>query len=122
MEFQFCKLLDQDVLVVAYVYEPLWIGYPFEGSVHKYIPDFLVYRVGTGWQLVEVRPLNRQNDLRSVAKWSAARAWCESCGMEFVLELGEHSMRHRNWEFIHNSDRVGFLPVAIGGELVGENG
>lgn len=82
-ELTLMKQLDADPDVVDWDSEFTSIPYQFEGSVHRYVPDFKVIR-HSNTQLVEVKPQALRIIPRNVAKRSAAIAHCESMGWEYV--------------------------------------
>jgi len=82
-ELQFMQLMDADPNVLSYCYEAVVIGYTIDGALHRYIPDFVV-QLTTGVLLVEVRPRNLQLDAKSIAKFSAARLFCQTAGWTFA--------------------------------------
>lgn len=71
--------------ILRYDVEPLSIPYLFEGKIHQYFPDLLVYFADGHVEIWEVKPEN-QNDLPvNRAKWDSALPFCESKGWRFVV-------------------------------------
>lgn len=70
--------------------EPYAIPYFFEGCQHLYWPDILVTYEGDVRELWEVKPKEFVGFPRNVAKFAAARAFCQQQGMGFrVVTLAD---------------------------------
>jgi len=91
-ELSFMKALDADPDVLYYLYEPMAIRYEYLSFVRHYIPDFQVVRQNC-IELIEVRPRNLQSDSKSIAKFQAARRFCELCKWTFLL-VSREDIRH----------------------------
>lgn len=76
-ESTFARMLDEDPEVASWEHEPMRIPYVFEGSVHNYVPDFLVTRTDGKSFLVEVKPSLLTDTPANQAKMKAALTWCE---------------------------------------------
>lgn len=83
-ESTYARLLDSDSDVVSWEHEPFRIPYMFEGSVHNYVPDFLVTRI-CGTFLVEVKPKMLVDTNLNIAKQRAAHVWCEENRVTFLI-------------------------------------
>jgi len=71
------RSLDEDDDVVSWVHEPFRLPYMFDGSIHNYVPDFLVFfRDCT--ELWEVKPKMLTETVQNIAKREVATAWCTS--------------------------------------------
>lgn len=75
--------LDIDPDVADWESEFTSIPYVFDGSQHRYVPDFKVVRSAIT-QIVEVKPKNLRNIERNIAKRQAALAYCERLGWQYV--------------------------------------
>ena len=75
--------LDTDESVVDWESEFTAIQYMFNGTPHKYIPDFHVVRI-TGHSLIEVKPLALRFTERNSVKRSAALEYCQERGWEYT--------------------------------------
>lgn len=82
-ELLLMKELDVDPDVIDWESEFTSIPYVFEGSAHRYVPDFKVVRLGCT-QLVEVKPQDLRETDRNVLKRQAALIHCESLGWQYV--------------------------------------
>jgi hypothetical protein len=80
-ESVFARALDVDPDVLMWEYEPVRIPYVFEGSVHNYVPDFMVTPCSGSLTLVEVKPECLVDVHKNVVKRKAAEAWCETNGV-----------------------------------------
>ncbi len=101
---------DNNPSCLDWSYEPWRIPYrdPISGRQTVYIPDFLMSFKGNNGQirnaLVEIKPAhqalqeyarNRRdaaNVARNLAKWEAARAWCERRGNVSFVVLTEREL------------------------------
>jgi hypothetical protein len=66
--------------------EGVRIPYIFNNQKRTYYPDLVVY--DRFWKLLrieEIKPSVRNNDPQNIAKWEAARAWCQLRGIEFRI-------------------------------------
>jgi hypothetical protein len=84
-ESLFARALDADSDVVSWEYEPLRIPYVFEGSVHNYVPDFMVTGDSGLLTLIEVKPECLVDVGKNLAKRRAAEAWCETNGVGLLI-------------------------------------
>jgi hypothetical protein len=90
------ELLEDDSEVIRFRFEPLRIPYHREegGRLHvrHYVPDFLVEYADGRRLLIEVKPACHVDAAINVAKFAAAREYCQKNGLEFVVwtqaELG----------------------------------
>lgn len=111
-EFVFMKMLDENPSVLNWASESVKIPYrdPFTGKNTVYVPDFFVVYVDKNNQkhaeLVEVKPANqtllekagknihnRQQYVKNMAKWEAARAYCQQKNIKFRV-VNETDMFH----------------------------
>ncbi len=84
-ESLYARMLDAYESVVSWEHEPMRIPYMFEGSVHNYVPDFLVTsRIGPQ-QLVEVKPALLIDTPQNLAKQKAAEEWCKQNSVQFLV-------------------------------------
>lgn len=81
----YARILDEDVNVVKWEHEPMRIPYMFEGSIHNYVPDFLVTsRIGSKY-LVEVKPALLADTAQNLAKQKVAAEWCKQNDIQFLV-------------------------------------
>lgn len=82
--------LDSDANVASWQYEPHVIYYEWEGSTHRYLPDFIVTFSDGRRELQEVGVgALKGGTPRNIAKAQAAREWCQTNGMSFrVVSFG----------------------------------
>lgn len=102
------KFCDENPSVLEWASEPTFGGNkgipyrdPLTGDQKIYIPDFLIKYIDAGGReqikLIEIKPMheaifeycrNPSDEAvyhRNVAKWTAARSWCERRGIEFMV-------------------------------------
>ncbi len=102
-ELKFMVFLDNHPGIKQWVSESIYIPYkcPFTGKSKNYIPDFLIiYETKDGTkkaEIVEIKPeketgLKKINSQRNAlivaknqAKWAAAKAYCDSQGLNFRI-------------------------------------
>lgn len=75
-ESAYVRILDEDDDVISWEYEPMRIPYVFEGSIHNYVPDFLVNFYDGTSTLIEVKPACLTETPTSLVKLKAANSWC----------------------------------------------
>lgn len=90
-ESKYARMLDIDDNVCSWEHEPLRIPYFFNGSIHNYVPDFLVKKLDGSVVLVEVKPNMLTETLVNLAKQSAAQSWCELNGLTLIT-ITEHDL------------------------------
>jgi hypothetical protein len=108
-EFSFCTFCDNNPAVIQWASEPFMIPYrnPLTGKNTIYVPDFMMVYIDKNQQkhaeVVEVKPLKETSfesakstrDKAAVAlnmaKWTAARAFCQAHGMVFRI-VTEHDI------------------------------
>lgn len=102
-EFSFMRYLDQHPKVLFWASESLKITYknPITGKYTVYVPDFfLVVEDKKGSRkgyVIEIKPksqtsisesknnYDKMNAIINQYKWSAAKAWCDHMGFEFLV-------------------------------------
>lgn len=95
----FSSTLERDLItqleftpsVTWYQEQPLALEYRFEGRIRRYIPDFQVY-CGGGEGLLECKFEAEVRNPQNLAKFEAARAWCETKNGHFTV-VTEHTLR-----------------------------
>ena len=110
-EMTFMTFCDNNPSVIQWASEPFMIPYrnPLSGKNTIYIPDFLMIYIDSGQQkhaeLIEIKPLkettlesaksvrDRAAVILNIAKWTAARAFCQQNGLVFRL-VTEHDIFH----------------------------
>lgn len=118
------KVCDNNPYVLEWAYEFIIIPYVIPNQrnpngtpkVKRYIPDLYVMSDdGTGKisrKIIEIKPLNQTRKSRSKnsrtrlyennvyminqLKWSAARAYCEQRGIEFIITTEKELFRNRS--------------------------
>lgn len=93
-ESAYVRILDLDQSVVSWEYEPMRLPYMFEGSVHNYVPDFLVTYVDGSQSLVEVKPDMLMITKQNAAKQRAAEIWCNQNNIELLLITEKYLYDH----------------------------
>jgi len=108
-EFVFMRMLDEHQGVQSWASESIQIPYrdPLTGRSTIYVPDFfIVYNDKNGRkhaEVVEVKPAsqtfkeqvgksqyNQEQNVKNLAKWEAANAWCKQQGIIFrVINEGD---------------------------------
>jgi hypothetical protein len=81
-ELLYMQKLDADSDVLQWEYEFASMSYEFEGTTHRYVPDFHVI-MNAGHKLVEVKPMALRNTLRNIAKKEAAIKYCLELGWDY---------------------------------------
>lgn len=110
-EMTFMTFCDNNPSVIQWASEPFMIPYrnPLSGKNTIYIPDFLMIYIDSNQQkhaeLIEIKPLkettlesaksvrDRAAVILNIAKWTAARAFCQQNGLVFRL-VTEHDIFH----------------------------
>jgi hypothetical protein len=101
-EFTFMTFCDNNPAVLQWASEAVHINYrnPLTGKNTIYVPDFLMTYMDAGGkqhaEVVEVKPLKETNlqeagrspraqaaAILNMAKWEAARAWCQAHNLTF---------------------------------------
>lgn len=102
-ELKFFRYCDLKPEITLWTSEPFGIEYisPLDNKIHKYYPDFFII-YNNKKLLIEIKPksqtfnpksaYDKQQHSVNMAKWSAAKALCDSRGIEFLVltesELG----------------------------------
>ncbi|MCD6370816.1 MAG: TnsA endonuclease N-terminal domain-containing protein [Thermoplasmata archaeon] len=93
-ELKFMKWCDMNPEVEYWGVEPFPIPYvkPTDNQVHRYFPDAIVkFKNGKNF-LIEIKPKNQCQDPVNLAKWDAAKKFCEGKDIDFIVmtekELG----------------------------------
>lgn len=89
LEEEFFNLLEQDVDVQTFAYEPFKIPYFWKGDWHNYIPDLRVNFVDGVSQIWELKPMNQTDYEQNKCKWAAANNFCANMGWEFIVQTNE---------------------------------
>lgn len=84
-ESTYARMLDADPDVLSWEHEPMRLPYLFEGSMHNYVPDFMVTRTDGTKQLIEVKPENLSDTPTNLAKAIAASSWCDLNNVQYVI-------------------------------------
>ena len=80
LELHWYQLLEKLSKVRAYYVEPVVIEYQWKRRIRRYIPDLRVRYTDGTTELIEIKPERDffRKDPKNIAKWEAARRWCES--------------------------------------------
>jgi len=87
-ELGYMQMLDDDLSVLAYEYEPFAIEYVSNVKtkrIRRYFPDFLITKTDDSKVLVEIKPLKRLSTAKVVKKLMAAKAWCAQNNLVFLV-------------------------------------
>ena len=112
-EFIFMKMLDEHPGVETWASESIQIPYrdPLTGKYTIYVPDFFIVYIDKDKkkhaELVEVKPasqtfaaqvgksqFNQAQNIKNIAKWEAASAWCKQQGVRFRV-INENEIFHQ---------------------------
>ncbi|SVA81712.1 uncharacterized protein METZ01_LOCUS134566 [marine metagenome] len=112
-EFAFMRFCDESPSVAKWASESIRIPYkdPLTGKLTIYVPDFMIQYTdakGKGHvEVVEVKPQNQMTKegagrdkykqaqyVRNMAKWEAARAWCNQRKIFFRV-INENDIFHK---------------------------
>lgn len=111
-EMAFMHFLDNHPGVLQWASESIRIPYrhPLTGKITNYVPDFFIYiQDKTGRQKAEVIEIKPSKEITmeaaktmrdkamvviNMAKWKAAKAWCQSHGMTFRI-VSEKELFHQ---------------------------
>jgi len=77
--------------------EPFAIPYMLRGANYNYLPDLLVNFKDGRTELWEVKPSSQLNDEMNIAKWTAAKSYCEKRKWKFIVytESGIKGLKRR---------------------------
>ena len=99
-EKKFIQWLESSPKVIRWSSEAIEIPYIFNGSTHRYYPDFYA-ETSDGKYIFEIKPLSQtkspKNDYeakqyaKNLSKWAAAKAFCEERGLKFRI-ITEHTL------------------------------
>ena len=111
-EFTFMTFCDNNPSVLQWASEAVHINYrnPLTGKNTIYVPDFLITYTDAGGkqhaELIEVKPLKETSlqeagkspraqaaAILNMAKWAAARQWCQAHGLVFRV-ITENDIFH----------------------------
>ena len=112
-EFVFMRMLDENPGILNWASESIQIPYrdPLTGRSTIYVPDFFMVYVDKGGkkhaEVIEVKPAsqtfrdqvgksryNQEQDIKNLAKWEAATAWCKQQGLIFRV-INEADIFHQ---------------------------
>jgi hypothetical protein len=82
----FCRL-DEDSTVVRYIPEPFRVPYTYKESARSYVPDIFVEYGDGSIEVIEVKPIYQVDHPRNVAKFEAARRFCDERGYKFRIQV-----------------------------------
>ncbi len=79
------RLLEENPNVLRYSAEVVKIPYVFEQKKKHYIPDILVEYNDSTLAVIEIKPKAFLREARNVAKFKAAKKFCNKVGMKFQV-------------------------------------
>lgn len=85
LERRYAELLDTDDSITLWYYEHTNLPYFYEGKIHKYIADFTVILSDGGRRIIELKPKKLKDNPKNVAKFEAAKRWCEKQGWTYEV-------------------------------------
>lgn len=100
LEFQFMTYCENNPNIVKWASEPIEIPYTcrLDNKQHKYYPDFVFQNKKGNIVIVEVKPENqtvkpdvcdtlwlKEQWIKNVDKWNAAKEYAEKRGMKFII-------------------------------------
>jgi len=83
-ELKAMKIFENDPAINSYGRCKIGIPYLLDGELHRYFPDFIV-NYPTNSKIIEIKPEKFINSTKNLAKFSAARKYCEQHNLEFSL-------------------------------------
>jgi hypothetical protein len=86
------KWLDSNNDVTTWQHEKIRLPYYYDEHKRWYVPDFLITFSDGGRVLCEIKPKQFINDVKTVAKQSAARDWCVQNNVRSVVILTKEMM------------------------------
>lgn len=110
-EFTFASFCDHNDNILEWASEPIRIPYrhPLSGKNTTYVPDFLIrYKDKNNrmlTELIEIKPMSqsvlkegmkpnqRATVAVNMAKWAAAKVWCQKNGISFRVVTEEELYR-----------------------------
>jgi len=84
-ELKYMEMLDNDIDVLNWEYEPFSIKYIFEEKEKNYIPDFIIEYINGVKKLIEIKPKNLVDYGKNKAKAEFGQKWAKENG--FVYEV-----------------------------------
>lgn len=91
-ELEYFQYLDNNIDVLEYNVEPLYIPYELNGITRNYIPDILVYYIDGHLELIEIKPSNMLSQPKNAAKITAGQSHCELLDVSYIV-ITEHELR-----------------------------
>lgn len=79
------KKFENDINVVSFINEPMFIPYYFENINRNYVPDFLVKFKDNTRKLIEIKPKFALKNQKVIAKHLAAVAYCNANNITFEV-------------------------------------
>jgi hypothetical protein len=91
-EVKFYTFLENSPDVIAYYVEYAKVPYIYNvrtKKIRNYIPDVII-QYADRKEMIEIKPNNQVNKPINVRKFSAAREYCKTLGMEFKIITETH--------------------------------
>lgn len=89
-ELMYAQHLDNNPDVKDWLFEKKIIKYQFEGSMHRYLPDFIVHYKDGSTCMVEVKPIRMSIRPKIVQKAIYATEYCRKYGWEYLFASFEN--------------------------------
>ncbi len=84
------EIVDSDPEVVIFSVQPFTIGYNYKGNKKAYNPDLWIRYKDGKEVVVEVKPKNRLQDSKNVAKIEALKEFCKT--HDFLYEIWDEDV------------------------------
>ncbi len=104
LELLWLNLLEDDPDVKYYEVEPVHIPYKWARVERKYVPDIQVQYFGKQMEILEIKPEHEyfRKDAKNLAKWAAAKLWCEERGITFCI-VGYKELTEPSISMLHST-------------------
>ena len=86
LEMMVLKQVDFDPSVSAVLPQPLILHFLADGKEYHHIPDYLVWRVGSAPELINVKPHKYVQKERNQRAFAACRVACSQVGWEYSTQ------------------------------------
>ncbi|MDP3763687.1 MAG: hypothetical protein Q8Q92_03500 [bacterium] len=83
-ELKYMKQLDQDNLIVSWIYEPFWISYVKNGDKHRHIPDFVI-EYSDGHKEIHEVGVKKLKEEKFAEKVAAIKEYCGKNDYQFRI-------------------------------------
>lgn len=97
LEESFLNMLEEDIDVENFCYEPFKVPYCWKGDWRNYIPDVRVNFIDGSTQIWEIKPEHEHEYELNKCKWAAAHNFCTNMGWEFIVQ-SEQILETYRWK------------------------